>query len=154
MNKITIPIEQIKLNPNLDLNERRTIYSNDNKWTKEDLDDLAVAAIKQEYEYWSNNRTNISKRTDNMLQSILNGHILNNIESFEMMCDDPLKIQEYAKYEILKNKISDNNGISIEDFEELCSIIGFDFESANKIKEAFLQSGLIIEEYKESNRHK
>ena len=65
MNKITITIEQIKLNPNLDLSERTTKYSTKEKWSKEYIEELALASIKQEYEYWANNRTNISERTDN-----------------------------------------------------------------------------------------
>lgn len=154
MNKITITIEQIKLNPNLDLSERIKLYSKEGKWNKDDLEELAVASIKQEYEYWANNRTNISERTDNMLQSILNGHKLDKIETFEMMCDDTLKVQEYAKYEMLKRNISDNNGISVKDFEKLCSVIGLDLKTANIIKEELEMRGLIIEEYKESNRHK
>ena len=151
MNKITITIEQIKLNPNLDLSERTTKYSTKEESSKEDIEELALASIKQEYEYWANNRTNISERTDNMLQSILNGHILNNIEGFEMFCDDPVKVEKYTKYEILKKKISDNGGISLDDFNALCSTIGFDSNTTEQIKNAFLSRGLIIESCTENN---
>ena len=60
--------------------------------TKEDLKELAIASIKQEYEFWLNERKNVSARTDEMLQKILNGHFLSKSEEFEMVCDDSKKL--------------------------------------------------------------
>ncbi len=151
MDKITITIEQIKSNPKLDLSERITKYSSVGKWSSEEVEYFAIASIKQEYECWANNRTNVSERTNNMLQNILNGHILDDIESFEMFCDDPVKVDEYTKYEKLKKRISDNNGITLEDFNSLCSTIGFDSDTIEKIKNEFTIRGLILETYNEDN---
>lgn len=150
MNKITITIEEIKANPNLDLSERINKLSEDNKYTLEELGDLAVASIKNEYEYWANNRTNISERTNKSLQKILDGHILSKSEEFEMICDDPIKNAEYSKYESLKQKISDNNGITSEDFDELCNSIGFDLKTSEFMKEIFKIKGLIIDSYEKN----
>ena len=150
MEKITINIDQIKDNPNLDISERIRRYLSQGKWTQEEIEEIAIASIKQEYEYWANNRTNISPRTDNMLLSILNGHILNKIEVFEMICDDPTKVEAYAKFERLKGRTSDNAGITLEDLNELCSIIGFDEQMSDAIRTGFADKGLIIDRYNES----
>lgn len=138
----TITIEEIESNPNLDLSERISMYSKDSKWSEEDLKELATASIKQEYEYWINNRTNVSERTDAMLKSILNGHILNNVEGFEMMCSDPKKIEQYSKYDALKQKAY-NEGITSEELSEICDMIGFDQNISDSIKNEFEERGLI-----------
>ena len=65
----------------------------------EELKEVALASIKQEYEFWANKRENISPGTDEMLRKILNGHILSKSEEFEMMCSDPKKVEQYSKYE-------------------------------------------------------
>ena len=149
----TITIEQIKSNPNLDLSERLSQFQNTGEWTPEQLENFAYATIKQEYEYWANARKNTNERSDEILQSILNGHIPDNIETFEMLCDDPLQVEEYKKYEVLKKKIADNNGITNEDFEKLCSTVGFDSDTVETIRNEFNQRGLIVEEYKNTGRH-
>ena len=155
MDKKTITIEEIKTNPNLDLNERIVKYSQDKIWSDEDLEDLAIASIEQEYEYWVNNRTNISERTNTILTQILNGHIISNIEAFEMICDEPQKVEQYANLEKLKQRISSNNGISSDDFEFLCKIIGFDLETTKLIKQGYENNGLIIDSYQtEDSYHK
>lgn len=153
MNKKTLTIEEIKANPDLDLSERITEYAPDEKWNSDDLRDLAIASIKQEYEYWANNRTNISARTDDMLLQILNGHIINKIEAFEMMCDDIEKVKQYAKYENLKLNINNNNGITRTDFEDLCATIGFDLEITKLIKQELENKGLFVDKYKTEERY-
>lgn len=116
----------------------------------EDCEELALATVKVEYEFWANNRTNISERTDKMLQSILDGHSLNNIEVFEMMRDDFEKVKKYAMIETLRQNISNSNGITLNDFNDLCSRIGFDLETVNTIRNEFEQRQLIIDDYKNS----
>ncbi len=154
MDKTIITIDQIKENPNLDLSERINAYLSNSNFDFDDAKDLALATIKQEYEFWSNNRTVVSKRTDELLQKILNGHTLNNIESFEMICDDEKKVEEYSKFEILKNNIQKSNGISLDDFMELCFIIGFDTQTTYIIKSLFETQGLIIEQYNQDDQIK
>ena len=153
MMKKIVTIEEIKANPNLDLTERIAKFSQDKRWTSDDLEELALASIKREYEYWINKRTNISERTDAMLVEILNGHIINNIEGFEMICDDPQKLEQYAKCETLRQKINDNNGITHDDFDELCTMIGFDSDTTQLIRQGFESNGLIIDEYKTDDLH-
>ena len=147
MERKTITIEQIIENPNLDLSERINKLSQDKRWSKEDLKELAIASIKQEYEFWLNERKNVSARTDELLKKILDGHFLSKIEGFEMMCDDPEKVELYSKYESLKKRIKDNNGITLEDFYELCQVIGIDSEFIELIRIEFERKGLIIDSY-------
>ena len=151
----TITIEEIEANPELDLSERINKFSQDKRWSNDDLRELAIASIKQEYEFWANKRENISSRTDELLKQILNGHILSRSEEFEMICDNQEKIKEYSKYENLNQQIADNSGISLEDFNELCKTIGFDSETTELIRTGFESQGNIIDSYKdEEPRHR
>lgn len=155
METITITVEQIKSNSSLDLTDRLNFYSKNNNLPKDDLEDLCIASIKQEYEYWANKRTNISERTDAMLTQILNGHSLNRAEAFEMICDDPAKVQEFTKYADLEERISRSNGITQEDFDELCITIGIDAQTKGQIEQEFKNRGLMIESYiEEESKHK
>ena len=149
INKKTITIEEIKNNINLDLSERIVAYSKYKNLNPEALEELAIATIKQEYEFWINNRTNISERTNRLLQSILDGHILNKLEAFEMVCDDPKQVEQYAKYETFKENVNNNNGVTLEDFEDICNTMGWDLQTIKIIQTEFERKGLIIDEYKE-----
>ena len=154
MNKTTISVEEIRSNPDLDLSERIIEFQNKG-YGSEDAEDLAVATIKAEYEYWANNRTNVSDRTDQFLKKILNGHHLDKYEGFEMICDDPEKVALYTEYEELKDRISKANGITEEDFDKLSVTFGFDPEQAIFIKESFRQRGQIVDSYEnDDTRHK
>ena len=150
---ITITIEKIKNNPNLDLSERITKFSKEEKWSQTDLEELAIASIKQEYEFWANHRENISSRTDALLEQILNGHILNKSEEFEMICTDTDKVKEYLKYDNLKQRIIDNSGITLEDFNELCKTVGIDPKMEELIQKEFENKGLIIDSYEIKGPH-
>ena len=145
----TITIEEIEANPDLDLSERINKFSQDKIWSNEYLRELAIASIKQEYEFWANKRENISSRTDEILKQILNGHILSKSEAFEMICADQEKIKEYSKYDNLEQRIADNNGITLDDFDELCKTIGFDSETTELMRTKFKSRGLIIDSYKD-----
>lgn len=149
MERKTITIEEIESNPELDLSERINKFSQDKRWSNDDLKELAIASIKQEYEFWVNKRENISSRTDELLKQILNGHILSRSEEFEMICDNQEKIKEYSKYENLNQQITDNSGISLEDFNELCKTIGFDSETTELIRTGFESQGNIIDSNKD-----
>ena len=151
MERKTITIEEIQANPNLDLRERINKLSQDKRWSADDLKELAIALIKQDYEFWANKRENISPRTDELLKQILNGHILSKSEEFEMVCSDQEKVEEYTKYEDLKQKVLDSNGITLEDFNQLCQTIGFDLKTTELIRAGFESRGKIIDSYQEKN---
>ena len=151
MERETITIEEIKSNPNLDLTERINKFSKDKRWNANDLKELAIASIKQEYEFWANKRDNISSRTDELLKQILNGHILSKSEEFEMVCTDEEKVNDYSKYEKMKQRIVDNNGVTLDDFNELCKTIGFDSKTAELIRTGFESRGKIIDSYEDTN---
>ena len=155
MERKIITIEEIETNPDLDLSERINKYSQDKRWNAEDLKELAIASIKREYEFWAKKRENISPRTDELLKQILNGHILSRSEEFEMICDEQEKIKEYSKYEILSQQIADSNGITLDDFNELCKTIGFDSKTTEFIRMKFENQKMIVDSYKdEVSRHR
>ncbi len=153
MERKIITIEEIENNPALDLSERINKFSQDKRWSADDLKKLAIASIKQEYEFWTNKRDNISSRTDELLKQILTGHILSKSEEFEMVCADQEKIKEYSKYENLKKRIADNNGITLDDFNELCKTIGFDSKTVELIRAEFESNGLLIDLNEEKESH-
>ena len=138
----TITIEQIKNNPNLDLSERRKMIG-----YQSDIDNICIASIKNEYEKWIKERTVVNDRTDYLLEQLLNGHILTNIECLEMICDDVKKIEEAKELEIIKNNIQKNNGITLEDLNTLCDKMELDNEVRNLLKMGFENKNLIVESY-------
>ena len=72
MQKITISIEKINNNPNLDISQRLAKLKNKykDKYSEDDLKSLAIASIKQEYELFANNRINFTKEADDLLEKI------------------------------------------------------------------------------------
>ncbi len=148
--KKSITIDEIKSNINLDISDRKRAYSTNVKFTEEDIEDIIYAEIKQEYEYWAKKRINISKRTDEMLKKVLNGHTLSRKEEFEMMCSDQKEIERFSTFEDLKGRVTSNKVISEEDFYNLCNQIGFDEKMTETIKIGFENKGLIVKSYKEN----
>ena len=154
MERKTITIEEIEANPDLDLRERINKFSQDKRWSNDDLRELAIASIKQEYEYMANNMTDIP-HIDEILEQILKGHVFTQDELVELMTSDLVENKEIKKYNDLKKKVTDNSGISLEDFNELCKTIGFDSKTTELIKAGFESKGLIIGSYKdEEYRHR
>ncbi len=150
MEKRTISIKEIQENPNLDLSEKISKYAKDSRWDAEDAKELALASIKVEYEFWANNREVVSPRTDYLLGQILNGHTLNKVEGFEMICGDEKKVRDYSRITTLEERIKDNNAISEEDFDDLCQVIGFDSQMYQWLKLMFECSGKIVKSYKDN----
>ena len=154
MERKTITIEEIEANPDLDLSERINKFSQDKRWSADDLKELAIASIKQEYEYMANNMSDIPYINE-ILKQILNGHVFTQDELTEYMSRDLKEFSEIKKYNNLKQKVTDNNGITIKDFDELCKIIGFDSKTAELIRVGFERQGKIIDSYKdEEPRHR
>ena len=156
MEKIEIDINDIKSNPNLDLSERVEQLKRDENtnYSDDELRDLAAAIIKQEYEIYANQRTNVSDATDKLLEKIKNGGILSKKEGFMMFCDDPKTVEQYGLYEDIKDNIKTNNAITMDDFEYLCKEIGFDYNMKELIKLGFIEKGLLIEKYKDKDENK
>ena len=154
MERKTITIEEIEANPDLDLSERINKFSQDKRWSADDLKELAIASIKQEYEYMANNMSDIPYINE-ILKQILNGHVFTQEELTEYMSRDLKEVPEIKKYNNLKQKITDNNGITIKDFDELCKTIGFDSKTAELIRVGFESQGKLIDSYKdEEPRHR
>ena len=144
MKRKTITIEEIESNPNLDLTARINKFANDKRWSADDLRELAIASIKQEYEYMANNMSDMP-HIDEILEQTLNGHVFTQDELTELMTSDIKENEEIKKYNDLKKKVLDNNGITLYDFNELCKTIGFDSKTTELIRAGFESQGKIID---------
>ena len=145
MQKITISIDEINNNPNLDISERLAKLKNKykDKYSEDDLKSLAIASIKQEYELFANNRINFTKEADDLLEKIKNGGELSKKEAFILNCDDPQIISEYSKFDDIKNRIQDNNAITLDDFNFLCEAMKLDPHTKKLLEIGYKSKGLI-----------
>lgn len=145
MQKITIGIDEINNNPNLDISERLAKLKNKykDKYSEDDLKSLAIASIKQEYELYANNRINFTKETDDLLEKIKNGGELSDREAFILNCDDPQKISEYSKFDDIRKQIKEDNAITLNDFNFLIDAMKLDSHTKRLLEIGFKSKGLI-----------
>ncbi len=145
MQKITISIEEINNNPNLDISERLDKLKNKykDKYSEDDLKSLAIASIKQEYELFANNRINFTKEADDLLEKIKNGGELSDRDAFILNCDDPQIISEYSKFDDIKKRIQDNNAVTLDDFNFLCETMKLDSHTKRLLEIGYKSKGLI-----------
>ena len=145
MQKITISIEEITNNPNLDISERLDKLKNKykDKYSEDDLKSLAIASIKQEYELFANNRINFTKEADDLLEKIKNGGELSDRDAFILNCDDPQIISEYSKFDDIKKRIQDNNAVTLDDFNFLCETMKLDSHTKRLLEIGYKSKGLI-----------
>ena len=145
MQKITISIDEINNNPNLDISERLANLKNKykDKYSEDDLKSLAIASIKQEYELFANNRINFTKEADDLLEKIKNGGELSNKEAFILNCDDPQIISKYSKFDDIKKQIKEDNAITLNDFNFLCEAMKLDSHTKRLLEIGYKSKGLI-----------
>lgn len=145
MQKITISIDEINNNPNLDISERIANLKNKykDKYSEDDLKSLAIASIKQEYELYANNRINFTKEADDLLEKIKNGGELSNKEAFILNCDDPQIISKYLKFDDIKKQIKEDNAITLNDFNFLCEAMKLDSHTKRLLEIRYKSKGLI-----------
>lgn len=145
MQKITISIDEINNNPNLDISERIASLKNKykDKYSEDDLKSLAIASIKQEYELYANNRINFTKEADDLLEKIKNGGELSNKEAFILNCDDPQIISKYLKFDDIKKQIKEDNAITLNDFNFLCEAMKLDSHTKRLLEIGYKSKGLI-----------
>ena len=145
MQKITISIDEINNNPNLDISERIANLKNKykDKYSEDDLKSLAIASNKQEYELFANNRINFTKEADDLLEKIKNGGELSNKEAFILNCDDPQIISKYLKFDDIKKQIKEDNAITLNDFNFLCESMKLDPQTKKLLEIVFNSKGLI-----------
>ena len=145
MQKITISIDEINNNPNLDISERIANLKNKykDKYSEDDLKSLAIASIKQEYELYANNRINFTKEADDLLEKIKNGGELSNKEAFILNCDDPQIISKYLKFDDIKKQIKEDNAITLNDFNFLCESMKLDPHTKRLLEIGYKSKGLI-----------
>ena len=145
MQKITISIDEINNNPNLDISERLANLKNKykDKYSEDDLKSLAIASIKQEYELFANNRINFTKEADDLLEKIKNGGELSNKEAFILNCDDPQIVSKYSKLDDIKKQIKEDNAITLNDFNFLCEAMKLDSHTKRLLEIGYKSKGLI-----------
>lgn len=145
MQKITISIDEINNNPNLDISERIANLKNKykDKYSEDDLKSLSIASIKQEYELYANNRINFTKEADDLLEKIKNGGELSNKEAFILNCDDPQIISKYLKFDDIKKQIKEDNAITLNDFNFLCEAMKLDSHTKRLLEIGYKSKGLI-----------
>jgi len=145
MQKITISIDEINNNPNLDISGRLVKLKNKykDKYSEDDLKILAIASIKQEYELFANNRVNFTKEADDLLEKIKNGGELSDREAFILNCDDPQKISEYSKFDDIRKQIKEDNAITLNDFNFLCDAMKLDSHTKRLLEIGYKSKGLI-----------
>ncbi len=145
MQKITISIDEINNNPNLDISGRLVKLKNKykDKYSEDNLKSLAVASIKQEYELFANNRVNFTKEADDLLEKIKNGGELSDREAFILNCDDPQKISEYSKFDDIRKQIKEDNAITLNDFNFLCDAMKLDSHTKRLLEIGYKSKGLI-----------
>ena len=145
MQKITISIDEINNNPNLDISERLANLKNKykDKYSEDDLKSLAIASIKQEYELFANNRINFTKEADDLLEKIKNGGELSNKAAFILNCDDPQIISKYSKFDDIKKQIKEDNAITLNDFNFLCEAMKLDSHTKRLLEIGYKSKGLI-----------
>lgn len=145
MQKITISIDEINNNPNLDISERIASLKNKykDKYSEDDLKSLAIASIKQEYELYANNRINFTKEADDLLEKIKNGGELSNKEAFILNCNDPQIISKYLKFDDIKKQIKEDNAITLNDFNFLCEAMKLDSHTKRLLEIGYKSKGLI-----------
>lgn len=147
MDKITISVQEIKNNPNLNLTGKILKLKEDygRNYNDEELKDFAIALIKQEYEFYANSRINKSPEADAILEKIKNGDEITQKEGFILNCDNLETIEKYSKYYDLKDRIKNNNGISLDDLNFLFNNIGIDEQLRKQIQDGFERKGLIVD---------
>lgn len=145
MQKITISIDEINNNSNLDISERIANLKNKykDKYSEDDLKSLAIASIKQEYELYANNRINFTKEADDLLEKIKNGGELSNKEAFILNCDNPQIISKYLKFDDIKKQIKEDNAITLNDFNFLCEAMKLDSHTKRLLEIGYKSKGLI-----------
>lgn len=155
MQKITISIEEINNNPNLDISERLAKLKNKckDRYSDGELKDLAIASIKQEYELFANNRINFTKEADDLLEKIKNGCELSDREAFILNCDNHEQISEYCKIDDIQKRIQDNNAITLNDFNFLCEAMKLDSYTKRFLEIDYKNKGL-ISDFKSENSEK
>ena len=82
-----------------------------------------------------------------ILSKVLNGHVFSQNELSEIMILDEDKRNEMIKYHELKDKVGENNGITLEDFNKVTEVMGIDSNIADLFRKSFDDSNLIIDSY-------
>jgi len=110
-------------------------------------EELNKAISNQRYNYYLSKKINNSEHANMILDQIKNGYEPNAADVFELCCDDEEKITEYREMFNIKQRVKDGI-ISEKDYEYLIKKIGIKDEYLEEIlKEKFMSSGKLVEEY-------
>jgi len=95
------------------------------------------ASIKARYEYYKNNRKNVSKEAEGILNKIREGYIPNEADVFELLETDQNKINQYRKFYKIKDSISKDGRINQEDLNFLIKQLGIDEQTSALMEQQF-----------------
>lgn len=125
--------------------------------TEEDKLDMAHVIAKQNYDYFTKERKNFSEEANQIMEKIKRGHIPDDKEFKTMMHEEQwLKensdiMDRVDKLNELKQRVSGGK-IDTRDFDELLSMVGFDDEMSNLLRQEFSSKGILIENYENVNQ--
>lgn len=107
------------------------------------------AIINQRYNYYLSKKVNNSESATKILEKIKNGYDPNDADIFELCCDEQSKIDEYRTMFDLKQRVKDGK-ISNADYDFLIKKIGIEDQYLEPLlRNMFISSGKLIEEYDE-----
>lgn len=110
-------------------------------------EEMDRAIINQRYNYYLKVKINNSEHANMLLEKIKNGYEPNDADVFELCCDDEEKITKYREMFDIKQRVKDGK-ISEKDYEYLINKIGINDEYLEEVlREKFISSGKLIEEY-------
>lgn len=105
------------------------------------------AIINQRYNYYLSKKINNSDHANMILEQIKNGYEPNDADVFELCCDEQDKIDEYREMYDIKQRVKDGQ-ISEEDYNYLINKIGVKDEYLESaLRQAFTESGKLVEDY-------
>lgn len=88
-------------------------------------------------------RENFSQETEIIMTKINNGEMINDIEAFTLVCDDPEKIAQYSTMYNLRNNVEEGN-LTLEELKYLCdTAFGSESKEGKQIFDAMIVRGKI-----------
>ena len=116
--------------------------------------DYEQAIINQRYNFYLSKKVNNSDHANMILEKIKNGYEPNEADVFELCCDEQDKIDEYREMYDIKQRVS-NGQISQADYDYLINKIGVSDEYLEStLRQAFTESGKLVDEYEQPKSKK
>lgn len=72
-------------------------------------EEFKQALVNQNIKAYSSQRKNFTVEADLIMEKVARGEELSQIEVFTLICDEPIKLEQYKKYHDLKEKVLNGN---------------------------------------------